>query len=108
MISIRQKTSSSSQSPSQLKTTRRGILENFCGLKAEEVDVKSEKYKKMVEQEHFLGGEGGILGAMEKYKLDVLVVPAGKDIANDLAAKMGLPAISVPLGFWILARGYAC
>jgi amidase len=72
----------------------------FLWSQAEGVDVKSEKYKKMVEQEHFFGGEGGILGAMEKYNLDVLVVPADQDIANDLAAKMGFPAISVPLGFW--------
>lgn len=72
----------------------------FLLSQAEGVDVKSEKYKKMVEQEQFFGGEGGILGAMEKYNLDVLVVPADQDIANDLAAKMGFPAISVPLGFW--------
>jgi amidase len=37
---------------------------------------------------------------MEKYKPDVIVVPADQDIGNDLAAKMGFPAISVPLGFW--------
>lgn len=54
----------------------------------------------MMEQEQFFGGEGGILGAIEKYKLDVLVVPADQDIANDLVATMGFPAISVPLGFW--------
>jgi amidase len=72
----------------------------FLWSQAEGVDVNSEKYKKMVEQEQFFGGEGGILGAMEKYNLDVLVIPADQDIANDLAAKMGFPAISVPLGFW--------
>jgi amidase len=44
--------------------------------KAEGVNVKSKKYKKIVEQEYFFGGEGGILGAMEKYSLNVLVVPA--------------------------------
>jgi amidase len=37
---------------------------------------------------------------MEKYNLDVLVISADQDITNDLAAKMGFPAISVPLGFW--------
>jgi amidase len=62
-------------------------------------DVDSKKYKDMVEQELSFGGDGGIIGAIEKYNLDVLVVPANQDIANDLAAKMGFPAISVPLGF---------
>ena len=37
---------------------------------------------------------------MEKHNLDVIAVPADQDIANDLAAEMGFPAISVPLGFW--------
>lgn len=67
---------------------------------AEGIDVGSEKYRKMLEQEQYFGGEGGILGAMEKHSLGALVFPADQDIANDLAAKMGFPAISVPLGFW--------
>lgn len=37
---------------------------------------------------------------MEKYKLDVLVTPSTFGVANDLAAKMGFPVISVPLGFY--------
>ena len=54
----------------------------------------------MVAEELFYGGEGGVLGAMEAHKLDVLVVPSTLGIANDLAAKMGFPVIAVPLGFW--------
>ncbi|KUJ22181.1 putative amidase [Mollisia scopiformis] len=72
----------------------------FLWTQAEGVDVDGDKYKEMVKQEQFFGGEGGILGAMKKYHLDVLVVPADQDIGNDLAAKMGFPVISVPLGFW--------
>lgn len=72
----------------------------FLWSQAEGVDVNSEKYKKMAEQEQFFGGEGGILGAMEKYNLDVLVIPANQGIANDVAARMGFPVIYVPLGFW--------
>ena len=72
----------------------------FLWTQAEGVNIDSEKYREMVKQEQFFGGEGGILGAMEKYNLDVLVVPADQDIGNDLAAKMGFPVISVPLGFW--------
>jgi amidase len=72
----------------------------FLWTQAEGIDVDSDKYKSMVEQELYFGGEGGILGAMQKYKLDVLVVPSTLGIANDLAAKMGFPVIAVPLGFW--------
>ncbi|KAI1408046.1 putative amidase [Hypoxylon sp. FL1857] len=72
----------------------------FLWTQAEGIDVDSSKYKMMVEQERFFGGEGGILGAMDKYKLHVLAVPSSFGIANDLAAKMGFPAITVPLGFY--------
>ncbi|KAI1352907.1 amidase signature enzyme [Xylaria sp. FL0043] len=72
----------------------------FLWTQVEGVDVESEKYHKMVEQERFFGGEGGILGAMDKYNLDVLVVPSSFGIGNDLAAKMGFPVIGVPLGFY--------
>lgn len=72
----------------------------FLWTQAEGIDVASDEYKSMVKQELYFGGEGGILGAMQKYKLDVLVVPSTLGIANDLAAKMGFPVIAVPLGYW--------
>jgi amidase len=72
----------------------------FLWTQAEGINVDSDKYKSMVEQELYFGGMGGILGAMEKYGLDVLAVPSTLGIANDLAAKMGFPVISVPLGFY--------
>lgn len=64
------------------------------------IDVESDKYREMLEQERFYGGEGGILGAMEKHQLDVLAIPSSMGICNDLAAKMGFPVISVPLGVY--------
>ncbi|KAI1157832.1 amidase [Nemania serpens] len=72
----------------------------FLWTQAEGIDINSDKYKTMVEQELYFGGKGGILGAMDEHQLDVLVVPSTLGIANDLAAKMGFPVISVPLGFW--------
>ncbi|KAK4205914.1 amidase [Rhypophila decipiens] len=72
----------------------------FLWTQAEGIDVNSDTYKHMVEQEKFFGGEGGILGALERYKVDVLVVPSSFNIATDLAAKMGYPELSVPLGFY--------
>lgn len=52
----------------------------------------------MVEQELYCGGSSGTFGAMEKYKLDNLVTPSTLGVANNLAAKMGFPVKSVPLG----------
>ncbi|KAK1771977.1 amidase [Phialemonium atrogriseum] len=72
----------------------------FLWTQAEGIDVNSDKYKTMVEQERFYGGEGGILGAIDKYKLDFLIVPSSLGIGNDLAAKMGFPVLGVPLGFY--------
>ncbi|KAI9684532.1 MAG: hypothetical protein M1822_005620 [Bathelium mastoideum] len=72
----------------------------FLRTQQEGIDVDSIEYKDMVKQEIYFGGEGGILGAVEKYKLDVIVVPSTLGIANDLAAKMGFPAMAIPLGFW--------
>jgi amidase len=72
----------------------------FLWTQAEGVEVDSDKYKHMLEQEAYFGGEGGILGALEKYKLDALILPSTNGIAGDLAAKMGFPILVVPLGFW--------
>ncbi|KAK0610365.1 amidase, partial [Bombardia bombarda] len=66
----------------------------------EGINVDSDKYKDMLEKEKYYGGPGGIVGAMEKYQLDLLAVPSSWGIANDLASKMGFPALSVPLGFF--------
>ena len=71
----------------------------FMWTQAEGINVDSDKYRSMVEQELYFGGEGGILGAMKKYELDVLVTPSTLGIANDRAAKMGFPIMAVPLGF---------
>jgi amidase len=72
----------------------------FLWTQAEGIDVNSDKYKDMLDQERFFGGEGGILGAMEKYGLHVLAIPSTLGIATDLAAKTGLPVIGLPLGFY--------
>lgn len=71
----------------------------FLWIQEEGIDVDSQKYKDMVAQELYFGGEGGIIGAMERYDLDVIVSPSTLGVLNDLAAKMGFPMITVPLGF---------
>lgn len=72
----------------------------FLWTQAEGIDVDSDKYAHMLEQEKFFGGEGGILGALSKFKVDAFVVPVYAGIGPDLAAKMGFPELSVPLGFY--------
>lgn len=72
----------------------------FLWTQEEGIDVDSAKYKDMVAQELYFGGDGGIVGAMKEYNLDVLAVPSTIGIGNDLAAKMGFPVIAVPLGFY--------
>ncbi|KAL3424524.1 amidase [Phlyctema vagabunda] len=46
----------------------------------------------------YFGGEGGVVGALEKYNLDALIMPT--DYSPDLPAAAGLPVITVPLGFY--------
>ncbi|KAL3419106.1 amidase [Phlyctema vagabunda] len=46
----------------------------------------------------YLGGEGGVMGALQKYHLDALIMPT--DFASSLPAKAGLPVVTVPLGFY--------
>ncbi|KAK4654481.1 hypothetical protein QC762_0066030 [Podospora pseudocomata] len=59
----------------------------FLWTQAEGIDVNTDKYREMVSQGQFYGGEVGILGAMEKHGLVLLTIPSSMGIANDLAAK---------------------
>lgn len=44
----------------------------------------------------FLGGEGGVLGALREYNLDALILPS--DYSTHLPARAGLPIVTVPMG----------
>jgi len=46
--------------------------------------------------DEFLGGEGGVLGALDAHHLDALIIPT--QMAPGLIAIHGLPGVSVPLG----------
>ncbi|KAM7189100.1 amidase [Naviculisporaceae sp. PSN 640] len=52
----------------------------------------------LLEENLFLGGEGGLLGALEKYELDAIILPTS--MAAGFAAIVGAPVITVPLGFY--------
>lgn len=45
-----------------------------------------------------MGGEGSILGALDKYNLDALILPTS--YSPGVAAIAGYPVITVPLGFY--------
>ena len=44
----------------------------------------------------FLGGEGGILGALKRHDLDAIILPTV--IAYEIPALVGSPIVTVPLG----------
>ncbi|KAF1912029.1 amidase signature domain-containing protein [Ampelomyces quisqualis] len=48
------------------------------------------------QQDLYLGGEGGILGALDTYSLDAVVMPTRS--ASGISAIIGAPVITVPLG----------
>lgn len=58
-------------------------------------DVRAYEARKA---DHFLGGPGGVLGALERGKLDAVLLPT--QFAPGFAAIVGTPAITVPMGFY--------
>lgn len=49
-----------------------------------------------MQQDYYLGGEGGLLGALTTYNLDAVVVPS--DYASGISAIIGGPVVTIPLG----------
>ncbi|KAK4208622.1 putative amidase [Rhypophila decipiens] len=49
-----------------------------------------------LQEDLFLGGEGGLLGALERYDLDAIILPTS--MAPGFAAIIGAPVVTVPLG----------
>lgn len=56
------------------------------------------RFAPLLEENLFLGGEGGLLGALDRFDLDAIVLPTS--IAPGFAAIVGAPVITVPLGFY--------
>jgi amidase len=75
-------------------------IDIFLAAQANDTGVSGAKYKEVREKELYFGGPGGILGALEKFDLDVLAIPSTIEIPTVLAAKMGYPILTVPLGFY--------
>ncbi|KAK6542318.1 hypothetical protein TWF694_006277 [Orbilia ellipsospora] len=66
------------------------------------VDNTCDAARKAYESNLYLGGEGGILGALKsaggKDGLDALILPSS--FASDIAAIAGYPVVTVPMGFY--------
>lgn len=50
------------------------------------------------QEDLYLGGAGGLLGALANYSLDAVVVPTA--VASGISAIIGAPLVTVPLGFY--------
>jgi amidase len=51
-----------------------------------------------LQQNYYWGGEGGLLGAVERNKLDAVVMPTSQSAGR--AAIVGAPIVTVPMGFY--------
>lgn len=56
----------------------------------------SPEFWNMYQQNLYLGGEGGVLGALLRNQLDAIILPTS--IAPGVPALVGSPAITIPLG----------
>jgi amidase len=87
--------------------TRRFPAEEFpsrnMGTWDEALDVQrfnntDPRFFPMLQEQLFLGGDGGVLGALETFNLDAVLLPSG--LSSPFAAGVGSPVVTVPLGFY--------
>jgi amidase len=66
--------------------------------RAQATDPGKHSSKVMQEKDAYFAGVGGIPGTLDRYKLDVLLMPTLSVTIQAFAAKAGSPVISVPMG----------
>ena len=59
----------------------------------------SAEFRAAAETQAYLGGEGGIQGALDTFALDAIIVPTAALDTNYLAGAGGNPQVAVPLGY---------
>lgn len=69
---------------------------SFDGALAQNFTNTSPEFWAAYQEDLFLGGPGGILGALSTYNLDAVVLPTRT--ASSISAIIGAPIITVPLG----------
>ncbi|KAB8078837.1 amidase signature enzyme [Aspergillus leporis] len=84
---------------SRLETTPNNILDIEGLRNYTQRDPREEypaKFWAMYQNNLRIGGEGGVLGALSRHKLDALILPTA--VSPYLPALVGTPVITVPLG----------
>lgn len=67
-------------------------------LDAQGWDNSDPRFWEAYTSDLFLGGEGGVLGALERGALDAIVLPTS--VSPGVPAIVGAPVVTVPLGFY--------
>lgn len=70
----------------------------WTGALARGYNNTSPEFWKAYQNDLYLGGRGGLLGALKRDKLDAVVFPT--TLASAFAAITGSPIVTVPLGFY--------
>jgi amidase len=65
---------------------------------AASIDLDGQQYKSSLDKNKYFSGEGGILGALDRYNLDLIAAPAMFGPAVSFAARGGLPLVVLPIG----------
>ncbi|KAL8782375.1 MAG: hypothetical protein Q9195_009649 [Heterodermia aff. obscurata] len=65
-------------------------------IDAELLSNSSPAFEPLYRQNLYFGGEGGLLGALQRHSLDAVVLPTV--VAASIPALVGTPVVSVPLG----------
>lgn len=60
-------------------------------------DNTDSRFWDTLQQQYYFGGEGGLLGAVERNEVDAIVMPTSYSAGR--AAIVGAPIVTVPLGF---------
>lgn len=68
---------------------------------AQATDPGSHEYEVMQKKEAYFADKGGISGTLDRYKLDVLMMPAMSVTMQAFASKAGSPVISLPIGRYL-------
>ncbi|PVH86294.1 amidase signature enzyme [Cadophora sp. DSE1049] len=71
------------------------IFEEALAAPAED----TEEYLDILRKGLKLVGEKGILGSLERWNLDALILPTASVVATSMAALGGYPLVNVPMGF---------
>jgi amidase len=76
---------------------------NVAGLEAAQAtNINDLLFKKMLDMDEYLTGEGGIDAALSRHRCDVMICPILSVTMQMFAAKAGSPVLSVPMGVYPL------